>query len=167
MIHPILVLVVLGLICSTPAFACTCAYAALPQPDYGASTVFRGTVTERKLLTDRTEMRGRKRYAITFRVDESWKGSRAGMLIVYGMDDGSDCQGGSSYEIGKNSLVFADEGPSQDRMLGEKFWYGWTDVVPQGTRLLELRVCTPSGEISKVSEALKRLGKGSVPSNGQ
>lgn len=139
-----------------------------PPPDYGASAVFRGTVIEKKLLPARTEMQWRDRYAITFRIDECWKGSHRRNVVVYGMRDGTDCKGGSSYEVGKRYLVFAEEHPSQDVIAGELFWYGWTDVVPKGTSMLEPQGCTPSGEVSKefVIKALKRLGKGFHPSEG-
>ena len=95
--------------------------------------VFRGTVTARKPLAVLTEMRGRGRYAITFRVDEYWRGPRQPTVIVYGLDNGSDCLGGSGFEVGKDYLIFASEQPSQDvfRPGGTTFWYGWTDVVPQ------------------------------------
>jgi hypothetical protein len=113
-------------------------------------------------------MHGRERYAITFRIDESWKGTRQRTVIVYGMTDGTDCKGGSGYEVGQNYLVFADEKPSQDKVIGGLFLYGWTDVVAKGTPILEPQECSPSGEISRefVIEALKRLGKGSVPTAG-
>jgi hypothetical protein len=82
------------------------------------------------------------------------------------LDDGTDCKGGSSYETGKNYLVFAIEQPAQDFVVdGELFWYGWIDVVPKGTPMLEPQGCSPSGEVSRadVKDALKCLGKGSPP----
>jgi hypothetical protein len=39
------------------------------------AVVFRGAVIERKMLPSRDDMRGRRRYSITFRVEEYWKGS--------------------------------------------------------------------------------------------
>jgi hypothetical protein len=48
---------------STPALSCTCVSATKPTADFGASAVFRGTVTAKKLLPARTEMKGRGRIA--------------------------------------------------------------------------------------------------------
>ena len=132
----------------TPAFSCTCMSKTLPPADFGAAVVFRGTVTARKPLAVLTEMRGRGRYAIAFRVDEYWKGPRQPTVIVYGLDNGSDCLGGSGFEVGKDYLIFASE---QDVFWpgGTTFWYGWTDVVPKGTPMLAPQACAPSGETSQ------------------
>jgi hypothetical protein len=156
----------------TPAFSCTCGWKTMPTADFGAAVVFRGTVTARKPLAVLTEMRGRGRYAITFRVDEYWKGpARQPTVVVYGLDGGSDCLGGSGFEVGKDYLIFASEQPSQDVFWpgGTTFWYGWTDVVPKGTPMLGPKSCAPSGETSKifVMDALGRLGKGSPPSEAK
>ena len=56
--------------------------------------VFRGTVTDKKLLPVRAEMNGRRRYAITFRVDENWKGSRQRNIVIYGLDGTDGLYGG-------------------------------------------------------------------------
>jgi hypothetical protein len=150
----------------TPAFSCSCVSASKPQVDFGASVVFRGTVTEKKLLAARAEMNGRGRYAITFRVDENWKGSRLPTLVIYALDDGTDCTGGSSFTVGKNYLVFASEKTSQDVSLdGTHLWFGWTEVLPKATPMLVPTPCTPSGETSRVfvRAAINQLGKGSSP----
>jgi len=151
----------------TPAFSCTCLSPTRPAADFGASAVFRGTVTNKKLLPARTEMKGRERYEITFQVDEIWKGSRQSKIVVYGLDDATDCKGGSGFEVGKKYLVFASEQASQDVFWpgSATFWFGWTDVVPKGTPILMATECAPSGETSKafVRDALSQLGKGSPP----
>jgi hypothetical protein len=154
----------LVLLCQ-PMFPCSCVSTTMPSADFGASVVFRGTVTERKTLAGRTEMRGHGRYAITFRVDEYWKGPKQRTIILYGLDDGTDCLGGSSYQVGTEYLVFASERPSKDVFLGGAFWYGWTDVIPDGTPMLMDTECAPSGKISElfVMDAIKRLGKGRSP----
>ncbi len=46
----------------------------------------------------------RGRYAITFRVDEYWKGSPSKTIVVYGVDPGTDCEGWGDVEIGKAVL---------------------------------------------------------------
>jgi hypothetical protein len=154
----------------TPAFSCSCVSAVKPPVDFEASVVFRGTVTGKKLLPARAEMNGRGRYAITFRVDENWKGSRQPTIVTYGLDDGTDCMGGSSYTVGNNYLVFASEKTSQDVSLdGTHLWFGWTDVLPKGTPMLVPTPCTPSGETSRVfvRDAINQLGKGSSPTESK
>ena len=137
----------------------------MPPADYGASVIFRGTVTEKKTLPVRPEMPRRGRYAITFRVDEYWKGPRQLTIVIYGLDDGTDCLGGSSYEVGQNYLVFASQEPSKDVFLGSYFWYGWTDIVSKGSPVLMDTAGAPSGKVSEpfVKDAIKRLGKESHP----
>jgi hypothetical protein len=129
------------------------------------SVVFRGTVLERKALPQRSEMRGRRRYAITFRVDEYWKGSVGRRVIIYGVDDGTDCLGDGGYEVGKNYLVYAGEQDVRDVILeGGFFWYGWTDVLPKGTKMLMAQTaCTLGGETSSVRKAIRELGKARMP----
>jgi hypothetical protein len=161
-------LAIFGLVAfwGAPAFSCTCVWAKTPPADFGASVVFRGTVSDKTLLPDRAEMKHRGRYAITFRVDQYWKKSRQRTIVIYGLDARADCMGGSSYEVGKNYLVFASKQPSKDVYLdGANLWFGWTDVLPKGTPMLVPTACTPSGEISEVfvRTALNRLGKGSLP----
>src|SRR5579871_3817209 len=150
-----------------PAFSCTCVWTEMPPADYGASVVFRGPVTDRQSLATLPAMRGRRRYAITFRVDEYWRGSPHRSMILYGLDDGTDCMGGSSFEVGKNYLVFASEKPSEDVFLpnSKQLWFSWADVLPSGTRALMLTECAPSGETSKLfaKAAIDRLGKGHPP----
>lgn len=126
-----------------------------------ATLVFRGTVIERKTLPQRDEMKGRQRYATTFRIDEYWKGSPGATAVIYGMDDGTDCLGDGGYTAGKNYLVYAAETDSTDVILDEYFWYGWTDIRPKGTKMLIPQLaCMPGGETSTVRKAIRKLGKG-------
>lgn len=151
---------------SITAFPCTCVTAV----DSTAKTlmtndavVFRGMVIERKTLPSRPEMRGRNRYAITFRVDEYWKGSPA-RTIVYGLDPGTDCLGDGDYQVGKEYLVYAVEDRSRDVLLDEYFWYGWKDILPEGSPvLIPDTACKPGGQVPKVRDALRELGPGRVP----
>jgi hypothetical protein len=114
-----------------------------------ASLVFRGAVVERKTLSQRAGMNGRLRYAVTFRVDEYWKGSPPVTVVLYGMDGGTDCQGGGEYEAGKNYLVYASQATATDISPEGHFWYGWTDVLPEGATMLTPPPCTPGGEIGR------------------
>lgn len=162
--------VLLGLltVLAVPALPCSCVSAAgstakTLADDY--PVVFRGTVLERKVLPERIEMKGRRRYAITFRVDEYWKGSPEGTRILYGAESGTDCLGDGGYEAGKNYFVYAEEQVSKDRLLGDMFWFGWTDVLPEGTHMLVPAACAPGGEttVPVVRTSLRQLGKGRTP----
>jgi hypothetical protein len=84
-------------------------------------------------------------------------------VIIYGVGDGTDCLGGSGYEVGKNYLVYSSEQDVKDEVIGTFFWYGWTDLLPKGTKMLVPGSCTPGGEISAVRKSLRELGKGRVP----
>jgi hypothetical protein len=113
-------------------------------------------------------MKGRGRHAITFRVDEYWKGAPGRTLIIYGVDDGTDCLGDGAYEVGKNYLVYASEQDVQDVTVdglpGGPLWYGWTDVLPKGTKMLVPgTACVPGGEASAVRKSLRELGTGRPP----
>jgi hypothetical protein len=126
--------------------------------------VFRGKVTERKTLPSRTEMRGRNRYAIAFRVDEYWKGSPGRTLVIYGLDPGTDCLGDGGYQVGKEYLVYASEQRAKDFLMGDYFWYGWKDILPEGSvMLVPDTACKPGGEVAKARAALDELGRGRVP----
>jgi hypothetical protein len=127
-----------------------------------ASVVFRGTVLQKKTLPQRVEMRGRGRYAVTFRVSEYWKGSPGRTVILYGVDAGTDCLGDGGYEVGKNYLVYASELEAKDVVLGGRFWYGWSDMLPEGTKMLVPTSCAP--ETSADRKTLHRdLGRGRIP----
>lgn len=128
------------------------------------SLVFRGTVVERTTLPQRSEMKGRRRYAITFRVDEFWKGNPGRTLTLYDMEGGTDCLGDGGYLVGKNYLAYAQETTAKDVVLDGSFWYGWADKLPEGTKILVPRTgCMPGGESSAVQEAIRQLGAGRVP----
>ena len=128
-----------------------------------ASIVFRGSVLDRKTLPLHPDMRGRGRYATTFRVDEYWKGPVPRTITIYGMDDGTDCQGGSFFQVGKSYLVYAGEGASKDVKLDDYFWYGWTDVLPEGTEMLfPLLACSPAAKSPKSGPLCTNSAKGRV-----
>ena len=131
------------------------------------AVVFRGVVVERKTLPSRAEMRGRNRYTITFRVDEYWKGSPGRTLVIFGLDPGTDCLGDGGYQVGKAYLVFASEQRAKDILLGDYFWYGWKDILSEGSAMLVPdTACKPGGEVAKVRTALDELGPGRVPPEG-
>jgi hypothetical protein len=129
-----------------------------------AAVVFRGKVVERKALPTRDDMHSRGRYAITFRVDEYWKGSPASTIVIYGVDPGTDCMGDGGYEAGQAYLVYAAEVEVKDISLNDHILLGWADLLPEGTKILVPdTACMPGGEASKARKALRELGKGKRP----
>ena len=150
-----------------PVFPCTCVFAEgsnfAETAMSAASVVFRGTVLQTKTLPQRVEMRGRSRYAITFRVSEYWKGSLGRSIAIYSVDAGTDCLGGGRYEVGKTYLLYASEMEAKDVLLGGRFWYGWTDVIPEGTKMLVPTACAPSGDGGDKKTVHRDLGKGKIP----
>ena len=163
------VLLALSLVSScTTALACTCVTMALNSTAKTMmsddAVVFRGVVTQRKTLPSRAEMRERNRFAITFRVDEYWKGSPGRTLVIYGLDPGTDCLGDGGYQVGKEYLVYAREERAKDVLMGDYFWYGWKDILPEGSvMLVPDTACKPGGEVAKARAALGELGLGRVP----
>ena len=86
--------------------------------------VFRGNVLERKLLPQHIEMKGRRRDAITFRVDEYWKGSPDRTRVLHGLDDGTDCLGDGGYELGKDYLCVRWRASLRKIAFGGCVWFG-------------------------------------------
>jgi hypothetical protein len=149
-----------------PALPCTCVVAANSDARTvmgDVSVVFRGAVVERSVLPQRVEMKGRGRYAITFRVDEYWKGDLGRSVTLYGVDAGTDCLGDGGYAVGKDYLVYASEVAVKDVTIEGLLWY-WADLLPPGTKMLVPQTaCMPGGEVSTVRKAVRQLGNGRTP----
>jgi hypothetical protein len=156
--------VCLALATSISVSACTCIWADAP-PDYVAESdiVFQGVVLERKVLPARPDMRGRERYAITLRVERYWKGDPGPTVVIHGLEPLADCLGGGELKVDRRYLLFVSIKTSQEVFLEDYFWYGWTDVIPEGDPILEIKPCTPSGEISRGQGFVRNLGKGRTP----
>ena len=79
----------------------------------------------------------------------------------------TDCLGDGGYQVSKEYLVYAREGRATDVLLGDYFWYGWKDILPEGSVLLMPdTACKPGGEVAKARAALVELGRGRVPTEG-
>jgi len=60
--------------------------------------------------------------------------------------------------------VFANELDVGDVALEGRFWYGWTDVLPKGTKMLMPETaCTLGGETFSARKAIRQLGKARTP----
>lgn len=145
------------------AIACTIIYTPTPREALRAATVvFRGTVLKSEVLRQHPEMRGRKRYAVTLRATEYWKGDRGETVVLYDLDPGTDCLG-VGLQVGKEYLIFAkEEGAADLRYAADDFAFGWTDVLPPGTPMLKPEANVPGGDLSDpgVKRSMHQLGKG-------
>jgi hypothetical protein len=105
-------------------------------------------------------MKGRERFAITFRVDRYWKGPLTRTVTLYDLDPGTDCQG-FGYEPGKEYLVYAYVSEAQDYLAENQLAFGWTDILAAGTKIFRPMACTPGGLISQrwAKKAMRELGR--------
>ncbi len=146
---------------------CSCfepADAKVAMESMGA--VFRGKVRQKEILAQHPQMHGRARYRLTMQVLEQWRGELQDTVTLYDMDPGTDCMG-TGLQVGREYLVYASDSRSADTRIEDKFWFGWIDVVPEGTPMLRPDgACLPGGLVSdpRVQKALKQIGKGRVPS---
>ena len=175
------------LLLSTAALPCT---DIVPAPEYAktrmaeATVVFRGTVIERTALPERSDMAA-KRYAVKFRVNEYWKGSPASTLILYEAVTllYNPCSWSRQPKPGGVYLVYALEKRATDEIMSDqdrqilpsllpsslprdttfRLWYGWTDIMPEGTAMLV--EIFGGGEVSdlNVQRCIKVLGTGQTP----
>ena len=157
-------LLTVGLLAARSAVPCIAKQTAPREALKLAAVVFRGTVVSSKLLSSRPEMRARQRFAVTLRVSEYWKGNRGETVTLYDLSPGTDCMG-ASLRPGKEYLIFASEEGARDyRLDNDFFWFGWTDVLPSGTPMLQ-PMATLGGELSHsiVRSNMRQLGRGRKP----
>lgn len=152
--------------------ACTCAVLVDPAnpvpPDQvftrTSSLIFRGVVVGKRKLPAPERLQGSV-YAVTYRVNEYWRGSPTRELVIYGMADvfPGRCEGWGDVSVGKEYLIYASESEVQDQYSQpDRTWIEYVDAIPKGTKILTVPACTPSGEVSEsnVDRALRRLGPG-------
>jgi hypothetical protein len=75
---------------------------------------------ESKVLPQHPEMKGRRRYAVTFQVNRYWKGSPTYNITLYDLDAGTDCHG-FDYQVGKEYLVYASQEKARDYRFDDFF----------------------------------------------
>ena len=147
------------------AMACTIVNQPPPREALKlAAVVFRGTVLSSKLLPSHPEMRGRQRFVVTVRVREYWKGNPGETVTLYDLAPGTDCMG-AGLRPGNEYLIFASEEGARDYQPdGDFFWFGWTDVLPAGTPMLQ-PLGTLGGDLSDavVQSNMRQLGRGKRP----
>jgi len=129
-----------------------------------SSVIFRGVVVGKKKLPAPEKFNGSV-YAVTYRVEEYWKGSPARELVIYGMADvfPGRCEGWGDVSVGKEYLIYAFEGEVRDEYSQpDRTWIEYVDAIPKGTKILTVGACTPSGQVSEtyVDIALRKLGTG-------
>jgi hypothetical protein len=105
----------------------------------------------------------RPRSAVTFAASEFWKGERAKKITLHVVAYAPDCIG-ARFDAGKEYVVFAHTEEVDDHLLGRDFWYGWSDVLPKGSKLFTVNsACNSTAEIKQAAKTLKNLGKGKKP----
>jgi hypothetical protein len=129
-----------------------------------SSLIFRGVVVGKIKLPAPERIQGSV-YAVTYRVDEYWKGSPARELVIYGMADvfGGRCEGWGDVSVGEEYLIYAFEGEVRDQYNPpDRTGIEYVDVILKGTKILTVGACTPSGQVSRpyVVSALSKLGPG-------
>jgi len=154
-------------VCTAKAVACTCvSFPTTGEAMNSSALVFRGSVVDVERLAEHPLMRGRQRYAYTFRVAEYWRGSPTRTIRLYALDASMDCMG-TRFDSGKEYLVFGSEEKAKDYQPDPNFyWYGWTDVLAPGTPMFQpITACVPGGNTSasEVRKQLRQLGRGLVP----
>lgn len=155
-----------------PVLACTCAFVVDPAnpetPDEmfmrTSSVIFRGVVVGKRKLPAPERIHGSV-YAVTYRVDEYWKGSPGRELVIYGMADvfPGRCEEWGEVSIGEEYLIYAFDGEVQDEQsYPNRTWIEYVDVIPKATKIMTVRACTYSGQVSMsyVVRALRNLGPG-------
>jgi len=109
-------------------------------------------------------MGSRQRYAIRLSVSEYWKGDRGKTITLYDLSPGTDCIG-HGFERGREYLIFATQEGARDYFLGDDFWFGWADVLPPGTMMLQPIIAGVGGATSAqfVRQEIRELGHGLAP----
>jgi hypothetical protein len=128
--------------------------------------VFRGTMLNVKRLSEIGGLLGRLRYATTFRIDQYWAGSPStDVITLYDLAPGRDCLR-FEFEIGKEYLVFAIEGPAWDvRQDDAHLALGSPSLLAPDTPALQLAGCAHGRPTSdeEVQGVMSLLGAGKVP----
>jgi hypothetical protein len=129
-----------------------------------SSLIFRGVVAGKRKLPASEKIHGSV-YAVTYRVDEYWKGSPTRELVIYGMANvfPGRCEGWGEVSVGKEYLIYAFEREVQEEYSQpDRTWIDYVDVIPKGTKIMTVGACAPSGEVSRsdVDLTLRNLGPG-------
>jgi hypothetical protein len=129
-----------------------------------ADLVFRGTLIKVEYLDWgvphwilRDRIVSPRRFLATLEVRGVWKGKVRRTIVLHTREGASDCVGFWT-DIGKDVLVFANEGvitPKEPSVLRIP---EWTDKVAVGQTIISPGVCTLSDEIKNATDTLKKLG---------
>jgi hypothetical protein len=145
---------------ASPAFGCSCIDMGVKSDMAAAALVFRGTVTDIKVLPSRKEVGDRRRYTATFSASEYWKGAPAKSVLLHLVDPRPDCIG-ARFDLGKEYVVFAVAQRAKDYRLGDDLWYGWLDILADGLEILTVNnFCNSTAEVKAAAQTLKQLGQG-------
>jgi len=159
---------------SRPISACSCSFLDVPSAVRQADLIFRGKLVKveyldplqsvpHEIFKDRMVSVPR-RFLATLEVNGVWKGKVGRTIVLHTREGSSDCVGFWT-DIGKEVLVFANQGvvtpkePEVWRILE------WTDKVPVGQTITSPGVCTLNDEIKDATGTLKKLGAPKPPAS--
>jgi hypothetical protein len=104
-----------------------------------------------------------RRFLATLEVNAVWKGHVGPVIVFHTREGSSDCVGFWT-DVGKEYLVFANEGKVTPKEPGVFRIPEWTDRVSVGEKIISPGVCTLSEEIeSSTSKTLRELGSSKRP----
>jgi hypothetical protein len=167
-------LAVVLLLASRPISACSCSFPDVPRAVRQADLVFRGKLVKVEYLDppqsvphaiskDRMVSVPR-RFLATLEVDGVWKGRVGRTIVLHTREGSSDCVGFWT-DIGKEVLVFANQGIVTPKKPDVWRIPEWTDKVAVGQAITSPGVCTLNGEIKDATDTLKKLGAPKPPAS--
>jgi hypothetical protein len=103
-----------------------------------------------------------RRFLATLEVDGVWKGEVRRTIVLHTREGGTDCVGFWS-EVGKEVLVFANQGVVTSKEAGVVSIPKWYDKVAVGQTIASPGACTLNSEINDAKDTLKKLGRPKPP----
>jgi hypothetical protein len=159
---------------SRPISACSCSFLDVPSAVRQADLIFRGKLVKveyldplqsvpHEIFKDRMVSVPR-RFLATLEVNGVWKGKVGRTIVLHTREGSSDCVGFWT-DIGKEVLVFANQGVVTPKE--PEVWRipEWTDKVPVGQTITSPGVCTLNDEIKDATGTLKKLGAPKPPAS--
>lgn len=157
-----------------PIAACSCSFPNVRTAVAKADLVFRGTLIKVEYLDPPKSVPNilnkdrmvdvPRRFLATLEVSGVWKGKLGQTIILHTREASSDCVGFWT-DIGKEVLVFANQGVVTPEEPGVWRIPEWTDKVAVGQTITFPGICTFNDEIKNATAILKKLGRSKAPSS--
>lgn len=164
------------MVASRATLACSCSFPDVRQAVRQADFVFRGRLAKVEYLdplqsVPHVVFKDRmvsvpRRFLATLEVSGIWKGKIGRAIVLHTREGAGDCVGFWT-EIGKELLVFANEGTVTQKEPGVWRIPDWADKVAVGQNIISPGICTISDEVKDARDTLKKLGRPKPPSSDQ